>query len=178
MLSPLERYEIEEAQEVKESFKVTDLESSNWCLRKLAALQKEQNEIDRLAQSELERIETWKAKEIEKINSSKEFFESLLGQYFVEQREVDKKFKISTPYGTVSTRKQQPKWEYNDKQVIESLKKSDMDNFIKTKEELDKAALKKAVKVVEGKAITEDGEVIEGITVIELGEKVVVKVNE
>ncbi|HLR42889.1 MAG TPA: host-nuclease inhibitor Gam family protein, partial [Pseudogracilibacillus sp.] len=62
--------------------------------------------------------------------------------------------------------------------LVGSLKKAGMNDLIRIKEEPKKSDIKKAVEVVDGKAINkETGEVIEGITITERGEKFVVKVE-
>lgn len=179
-MNALEQYELEEignlAEEIeKQRFKVDSLESANWCLRKLAALEKQQSEIDALAQKEIERIQNWQQSEKEKIDFSKRFFECLLEEYFRSEREKNPKFKLSTPYGKVSSRKQQPKWTYDDEKLLNSLESAGLKDFIRIKKEVDKAALKKAVTVLGGQAVTADGEIIKGITIEEQPEKIVIK---
>lgn len=189
MITALERYEIEEAENFvegieeyeegkadEEKFKIRDLGGANWALRKIAAYKKKQAEIKELAAEEKFRIECWEQNENEQIERGIAYFESLLGQYLTEQRKEDPKFKISTPYGKVSTRKQQPKWEYEDKTVIEYLKSVGMNELIRIKEELNMVDLKKTVTVEEGKAILQGVE-LPGITILEQPEKVVVNVE-
>jgi len=114
-LNPLEQFEIEEyeaqPEEVKQRFKINSLDTANWAMRKIKAYKNQQAEVDELAEKEMQRIKEWKEKEKKKTQRSIEFFESLLTGYLYEQREIDAKFRVSTPYGSVGTRKQQPKWE-------------------------------------------------------------------
>ncbi len=177
MINALEQQEIEEAQEVKEGFKVTDLESANWCLRKIKAYKDKISEADKLAESEISRISDWKDKEEKSAQESIGFFEGLLGRYLMEQRQVDEKFKVSTPYGKVSTRKLPDKWEYDEETALKWAKCNAPD-LVRVKEEVNKAELKKAVKVSDGKAIDQNGEVVPGVNIIPQGEKIVVEVNE
>ncbi|WIF95048.1 host-nuclease inhibitor Gam family protein [Caminicella sporogenes] len=187
MLNQLDLLEITEIEEMeiktsedklKERFKITDLDQANWALRKLAALQKKKEEVNELAQKEIDRIKSWQDKELAEIDKSKEFFEGLLTEYLMTERQNNPKFKINTPYGKVSTRKQQPKWEYDEEKAIKSLKEAGHADLIRIKEFLDKNAIKKAVTVVGGQVVDENGIVIEGIKVIEQPEKVVIKVVE
>ncbi|NMA64749.1 MAG: hypothetical protein GX957_00710 [Clostridiaceae bacterium] len=186
-MEALKNYDYEELQDVlfdipakeqKERFKVEDLQSADWCLRKIRAGEQKKKEMQEFANAEIERILMWLKNETAKIDDSQEFFKGLLSEYLYGQRKVDPKFKISTPNGTVSTRKQQPKWTYDDKRILESLKQSGRNEFIRIKEEVNKSELKKAVQVVDGQAVTKDGEIIEGITIADQGETVVVKVAE
>ena len=83
-----------------------------------------------------------------------------------ELRKNDPKAKIKTPHGTVSTRKQPDSWEYRE-DVLDILKELELTEFITIKESINKAELKKAVRVLEdGRVISPDGELIESIFMI------------
>ena len=178
-MNALEKIEFEEIENVeteeRERFKIQDLDAANWAFRKLAALEKKQSEYEELAKKEKQRIELWLKSETEKTNQSKRFFESLLEEYFYTEREKDPKFKISTPYGKVSSRKQQPQWEYDLEKVVTSLENAGLKELIRIKKEPVKSEIKKALQVVNGQAVTVDGEIIEGIRINERPDKVVIK---
>ena len=166
-----------EASQVGGRFTIENLDSANWAFRKLAAIERKRGEIKELADKEIERIKEWQEQEEKGLNNSKEFFEGLLTEYFIRQKEVDPKFKISTPYGKVSSRKQQPKWNYDNDKVIEWLKKNNSE-LIRIKEEPDKREIKKAYKVVGNSVVTENGEIVEGITVEDRPDSITVKVAD
>ena len=168
---------MEEDTQEKERFKIENLESANWAFRKLAAIERKKKEIQELANKEIERIRAWEQQEIGSLDSSKEFFEGLLTEYFTREREKDPKFKISTPYGKVSARKQQPKWNYDENKLVAWLKENNQ-NLLRVKYEPDKNEIKKTYKIVGTNVVTEDGEIVEGITVEERPEKVTIKVVE
>ena len=159
----------ENIEEVKERFKITDLETANWAFRKLKAIENKKNEIEELAKKEIEpykleisRIEEWKDAELKSFDRSINFFNYLLEGYYREQRKIDPKFKVSTPYGKVTSRKQQPKWNYEEDRLLGWLKVNDLE-LVRVKEEVDKAELKKKYQVVSGNVVTENGEIVEGI---------------
>jgi len=175
-----DNYELEELEEFEETekrekvpFEIKDLETANWALRKITAINKKVAENEALAEREHDRINSWLDKAVESDKRSILFFEGLLIRYFIKEKSKDDKFKISTPYGSVTSRKQPAKWEY-DNTVIESLEKLGLNEFIKTetKKELKKSEIKKAFQAVNGKAVTKDGEIVEGITIIEQEEKI------
>lgn len=179
MITALEQLELTEAEGLmgqEEKFKLKDLGGANWALRKIAAYKKKQTQIKELAAEELYRINCWQDRELDSIYKSIEYFEGLLAEYLIEQRQTDPKFKISTPYGKVSTRKQQPKWEYQDEIVLEYLKSIEMKELIRVKEELNKADLKKTV-TVEGNKVILQGVELPGISILEQPDKVVVSVE-
>lgn len=166
-----------EAAEVGGRFTIQDLDSANWAFRKLAAIERKRKEIQELANKEIERIKAWQEQEERGLDNSKEYFEGLLTEYFTREREKDPKFKISTPYGKVSARKQQPKWHYDEDKLVKWLKENSQ-NLLKVKYEPDKNEIKKTYKIVGTNVVTEDGEIVEGITVEERPEKVTIKVVE
>lgn len=177
VLFEMELQEAVEVSETQERFKIDNLEAANWVFRKLAAIERKRKEIQELANKEIERIKAWQEREERSLDNSKEFFEGLLTEYFAREREKDPKFKISTPYGKVSARKQQPKWNYDDEKLVNWLLQNDKE-LVRTKYEPDKNGIKKKYKVIGTNVVTEDGEIVEGITVEERPEKIEIKVVE
>lgn len=168
--------EIEE-DKAKERFKIKDLESANWAFRKLKAIEEKEKEITDLMNKEIKRIQDWAKEDIDKLNDSKNFFESLLMEYYVVNKELDSSFKVSTPFGKISSRKQQPQWIYDNDKVIDWLLKNDKD-LIRTKHEPIKTDIKNKYQVVGDKVVTEDGEIVEGITVEASPDSIIIKVVE
>jgi len=176
-MNELKEYELEEASEVeeREGFKIDNINSANWALRKMQAIKTKEKEINLLMNEEITRIKNWANSEIKSLERSTSFFEGLLMEYYLEQKKLDPKFKISTPYGKVSSRKQQPKWIYDNEKTIESLKENNIKEFIKVKEELDKSSLKKEVQILTN-VFMENGEINENIKF--LGDSTAIFVDE
>ena len=174
-----ELYEIEELEgaRIDDRFKVQDINSANWCFRKLKAIDEKEKEVEQLAKNEIERINAWKKEELEATEGSKNYFEGLLTEYYIKQREVDEKFKLSTPYGKVSSRKQQPKWNYEDEKVVDWLEENN-EKLIRIKKEVDKAAFKKFYEINGSNVVTEDGEIVEGVMIEERADTVSINVVE
>lgn len=166
MLNPLVESEINEIDEVIEEssgYKVTDLDSANWCFRKIAALNEKIKENQDLAAKEKLRIETWEQRENESAKQSIEYFEGLLKEYYMRLKEENPKAKLTTPYGKVSSRKS-TKWNYtNEESLFQYLKENNAD-LIRVKEEINKTELKKAYK--EG-VNTKTGELLPGVEISE-----------
>ncbi len=176
-LRVLELDELEELEsEEKERFEVYDLAS--WVFRKLHAMALKSKEIDSVAEAEMERIREWQATEKKRNEANKEYLESLVVRYFTEERAKDEKFKLSTPWGKVSARKSPPSYVYDDEKLLNFLKSSDRGEFIRVSESVDKALLKKSVTVQGDVVVDENGEIIDGITIVEKGLSVSVKVEE
>jgi hypothetical protein len=169
----------ETEEERKERFKIKDLSSLNWALRKLSALEKSHDEDTDLRNEEMHRIMNWFTKQDAIYQGSRAFLEGLVKEYAEEQRAIDPKWRQKCPYGLVSFRKQQPKWDYGDEEVLANLLYTNgMEKFVKTVKTPIKTELKLALGVVDGQAVyMETGEVIPGITVTEREELVTIKLE-
>ena len=162
--------------QVEESFRVDSLESANWTFKKIQYYNEQAKINNQLADREIARLNTWRAKENEGIGDSIGYFENLLESYYRELKVNNPKLKpISTPYGKISSRKQPDKWSYDDLSVMAWCKQNQLDCYIKVKEELNKADLKKQFK---NGIDTATGEVIPGITIEQQDEKIVISVEE
>jgi len=173
-----ELQDVEEIISERERFRVETIDQANWALRKISALKAKLTEVQQLAEAEQRRIAEWLHWEQSKLNDSVAFFESLLGEYALRQREADPAFKkLSTPYGTVKLKKNADKWEYDDKKLLESLESAGLDEFIRIKKEPNKVELKKNTIVQDGQVIhPETGAILEGVQVVPQPESVVVEV--
>jgi hypothetical protein len=137
--------------ETVERFRVRDLESANWCFRKLQALMAKTNEVNGLADKEIQRINAWREKELHHIQQQVEFFERLLTEYHAECLKKDPKAKtITTPYGKLKsiTRKPAPK-KVDDEVLLRHLKESGETEYIVVKESPAWGEYKKTLQVVD-----------------------------
>lgn len=159
-------------------FAVTDASSADWALMKLGEIERLEAQNKQLANNNINRIQDWLDKQNAKTEDSKNYFNQLLTDYIFEEKAKNPKFKLTTPNGKLSTRKSQPKWEYNDNTLIESLKANDETDFIKLKESIDKAGLKKVAMVKDGKVYSPNGVALEGVTVSPASETAVIKTTE
>lgn len=165
----------EEAEDQAQAFVIDDDKKASWALKKYKLLEIEEDRKAKLVKDEIDRLKLWLENEQGKIDKKKAGLEQMLGAYLMDLRKDDPKAKVDTPYGTVSTRKNPDKWTYEDQAVIKFLHEADMSEFIRVKEEIDKTPLKKALRVLDGKAYTEAGEEVAGISVESNGEKIVIK---
>ena len=169
----------EDNTEEKEPFKIKDLNGANWAFRKLKAIEEQEKEIKRLADKEFDRIDEWLKTELARTDRDKGYFEGLLTAYLITEREKDPKFKVSTPYGKVSTRKQQPNFEYDVNKFIDWAIDNEREDLVKITKTPIKAEVKKVFEVHEGRLIDpETGEIVAGVEVIDRPDSVIVKVAE
>lgn len=180
--------EEQEQQEVQNVFAVTDLESAAEAQRRIAYFEEKKAEIDTIIAkqilpflSKIEKIKEWgeqaKVEFDEKQAHYANYLEMYLRQEVAKQLEAGKKPKktIALPYGKISLKAQQPKFEKNETELFEYAKEND---FIRVKEETAWDQLKKACVVVDGKLYDTNGEQVPGVAVIEQGEKFELKLNE
>ena len=104
--------------------------------------------------------------------------ERMLADYFatVPHKSTKTQESYTLPGGKLILKKQNPEYTRDDSTVIEWLKANKMPQFVKIEEKLDWAGLKAATGVFEGNIVTEDGEIIPGITVTDREAKFVVEV--
>ena len=165
-------------EEEKEKFEVNSLSSADWAIRKIKELEANIKQNMDFAESEKIRLEQWLESENRKYQESIEYFNGLLSHYLQELRKDNPKAKISTPHGTVSTRKNPKQWTYSD-DVLAELEEKEMFEFIRIKKEVDKKELKKVLSATDdGIVVNSDGEVIKGVTVVDGGEVMTVKIAE
>lgn len=171
-MNALQQNEVEEIETLNESFSVTDINSANWCFRKIAVLNTKIEENKQLADKERARINDWEQRENEAAKQSVEYFETLLKNYYNRLKLLDVKAKVSTPYGKISSRKQ-TKWNYTDEKELLKYLKENNANLIRIKEEINKVDLKAKYK---NGVDMETGEVLPGVEV-STEENIVIKVE-
>lgn len=155
-------------------FIIDDPSKADWALMKLSEIRKRMDEIEKRAKIQEQRIFDWKVEELQKLSESEETFTFLLNEFMNANLVEDPKFKFSSPYGKISTRKSK-KWTYNDDALIDEYKDTDL---VKKTLKLDKNALKKRIEFVDGRAIdTETGQLVEGVSVEE-EQKITIKTTE
>lgn len=164
----LQEIELEETNEI-EAFTIDSLEKANWAFRKMAALNAKIAEKEELAAAEQERIRTWLENGTKADKESMQYFEKLLIDYYAALRELDPKAKLTTPYGKVTSRKLQPKWEFEEEKAIEYFRKN-CPYYLKVTvtETFNKDDAKKLFDTTpDGTVVDENGEIIEFARVIE-----------
>lgn len=169
----LQEFLDDQEQTENEAFEVINVETANWALRKIKQYQEKQKENNALAEAEIEKIELWLKTVNEQAQNSIDYFQGLLAEYAVKQRDNDPSFKSQKlPNGAIRFRKQQPKFNYDDEKLLNYLKQSGETDLINVKETPNKAAVKKLFNVNGDKLINVGtGEIVEGVTVEEREDK-------
>jgi hypothetical protein len=177
--------EVENQKKEEDYFVIDNDQKANWALRKIRHLKKKKNENEEFAKTEIEVIQKeidevnqWLETENSNLNNDIEYMEGMLRVYAEQLKTDDPKLKThKLPFGQLQFRKQRDKWKYDNDKLLEFAEKS-LEDIIKIKKQVDKRKLKKKIKIVGSKAVVADtGEVIEGIEIIQRGEKFKVKTD-
>jgi gas vesicle protein len=169
-----------------EGFVVDDDNKATWCLRKIKHFKSKQEKNQELAEEQISEIEKeikevkeWLEAENSKLENSIEFMKSKLYLYAQQLREDNPDLKThKLPFGQLQFRTQRPKWKYDNDRLLDFAEKK-YQELIKVKKSVDKRELKSKAKIVGGRVIIEKtGELVEGVEVVERGEKFKVKTND
>jgi hypothetical protein len=143
----------------RERFKIEGDKQAAWAMRKLLALQEKATENEAIADAERTRIDLWLESVNGKFDSDIAYFTAILVEYGTTQRSNEDRKSIETPYGSVKSRIGQPKYVYEQSELIEWAIQS-RPALVRVKQELDLAALKNMSVTPDGMVITEDGEIV------------------
>lgn len=161
----LNEFDTEEV-EVKESFKIDDDSKATWAMRKLKVHVTQMNINKQIAEDEKKRIDEWLEAVNNPIQLKADFFTSHLVVYGKEQREQFERKTVSTPYGKISSRQTQEKFEFTDKDIFLKFCENQSLDLIRIKTEPDMEKIKaELVVTTDGKIITKDSEMIPGIAI-------------
>lgn len=178
----LQQFLDQQEQVENDGFFISDNESANWALRKIKEYTDIKTANNALAISETEKIEVWNKKENDKAQASIDYFQGLLGAYALKQRQANPKFKsLKLPNGKIKFVSPGAKYVYNDKEIVEYLKKTDRLDLVNTKttEEPKKNEIKKLFIAQGNRLIDPDtGEFVEGVTVEKPEDVFKVEVND
>jgi hypothetical protein len=152
--------------EVRESFKVTGLETLDWALRKLAEIEAERAGIRDFVLERIGRLEKFAADQDGPLAREADYFRGLAVAYALQQRAADPRCKsVAAPHGTVSTRESGGSWSASDEAVAWALFAHP--ELVETTSRLKVADAKRlpGVRVDAGQVVDATGEIIPGIVV-------------
>jgi len=145
----------EEFEELEPAFKVEDDQTAEWCMQQIRNAQEEK--------------EKWKAfyddryaKVCETCDLTITNMNVMLQMYFanVPHKKTATQENYALPSGKLVMKKQEPEFVRDDEELIAWLKKNGGEKFIKTKEVLDWAGLKKTLNVMGDVVADEQGQII------------------
>lgn len=179
LLEFIDEAEVEELELQKEEdgFKIETIDQANYITKKVKQIRSEMEEAKEIAEAQLkayeEKVNAWLSSVTKPLERQEEFYLLLLEQFAKEKLKDTKKRSLKLIEGTLQFKKQQDKYEYDDKELIAFAEKN-LKDYVKYKPSVDKNKLKKDGKVKEGKLYIGDKEV-KGVKVISREDKFTVK---
>lgn len=155
--------------ENNEQFVIDNDYKAEWALKQIKEHQAERDRLVNVCELAIQEYEA-------KIESYKKQCDyevsgliNMLAQYFnsVEPKETKTQLNYKLPSGKLQFTKPKEDFEKNEETLLKYLKENQLNDYIKTEERPVWGEFKKTLSVIEGKAIDADGQVVEGITVVE-----------
>ena len=158
--------------EIQETWKVTNDEEAEWLIEKFNEEMLEKARYKESLKAKIESLQEKVRKLEEEERQTKEWRNSYLVEYF---ETIDDKFKKKTktmekyrlPSGSIIKKYPGPEFKRNDNELLGWIKSNELKEYIEVKESPKWGELKKVTKVVSGQVVTEDGEIVEGVEVVE-----------
>lgn len=154
-----------------EPFRIDNDQKAEWALAKIREEQAEAQRIMNVCKSMILHYEEQMKKAEEGLEKKTSYLRSQLEQYFdsVEKRRTKTQEVYKLPSGTLRRKYPKPEFKRDDEALLKWIKANKINAhlYIRVKETPDWANLKKAIQVVGNKAVDENGEVVEGITVVD-----------
>ena len=154
-----------------EGFVIDTDAKAEWALQKI-----------REARADRDRWVNWYEDKIKEIKEQTDFdtmnLERMLADYFatVPHKKTKTQESYKLPGGKLVLKVQNPEYKRDDNTVIAWAKENNMAQFVKVEEKLAWQELKDATAVFEGHIVTEDGEIVPGVDVVNRESKFVVEV--
>ena len=148
----------------EEQFVINDDGKAEWALNKIAEEKVEMQRMINVANSMIikyqEKIEVYQ----KQFESKTAFLKEQLRQYFetVPHKTTKTQETYKLPSGTLKLKKQNPEY-IRDEEKLLIWAKVNKPEHVKVKESVNWAELKKELKFVDDKALTEDGEIVDGV---------------
>ena len=158
---------------------VKNKSDADFYLRQINKLKQQKEEINEFVDQEIERqlrlYQEYREDRMRPLDNQIAFYENALKTFAMNEYAETNKKTIKLPNGTLAIKKQQPKYVYNDEQVLEFLQENNYKDYIRTKAEVNKKDLKKNAIVNNNNELIIDGKVVPGVTVIPQEDKFEVK---
>ena len=149
---------------------VKNKSDADFYLRQINKLKQQKEEINEFVDQEIERqlrlYQEYREDRMRPLDNQIAFYENALKTFAMNEYAETNKKTIKLPNGILAIKKQQPKYVYNDEQVLEFLQENNYKDYIRTKAEVNKKDLKKNAIVNNNNELIIDGKVVPGVTVI------------
>ena len=151
------------------TFVIDDDNKAEWALRKIVEEKTEAQRYINVCKNMIYEYEE-KIRKLEGRLENKTFpLKTQLQHYFesVKHKKTKTQEAYKLPSGTLKLKYLQPEFKRNDDQLLHWLKSNNMNNFINIEEKPNWGEFKKSVLITDEKIVTEDGQIVEGVEVIQ-----------
>ena len=173
----VEELKVKLAEDVEEdgTLLVKNNSDADFYLRQINKLKEQKEEINKFVDQELERqmrlYQQYREERMRPLDNQIAFYEEALRTFAMNEYAETNRKTIKLPNGTLSIRKQPPKYIYSDEQVLSFLKENNLNDYIRVKEEVNKKDLKKAAKITNNNQMMIDGKEVPGVVVVPQDDK-------
>ena len=173
----VEELKVKLAEDVEEdgTLLVKNNSDADFYLRQINKLKEQKEEINKFVDQELERqmrlYQQYREDRMRPLDNQIAFYEEALRTFAMNEYAETNKKTIKLPNGTLSIRKQPPKYIYNDEEVLSFLKENNLNDYIRVKEEVNKKDLKKATQINNNNQMTINGKEVPGVVVVPQDDK-------
>lgn len=158
---------------------VKNKSDADFYIKQINKLKEQKEEINSFVDQEVERqmrlYQEYRENRLRPLDSQIAFYEEALKTFAMNEYAETNKKTIKLPNGTLSIKKQQPKYVYNDDEVLEFLQENNLNDYIRTKAEVNKKDLKKNAVINNNNQLIINGKEVPGVVVIPQEDKFEVK---
>ena len=173
----VEELKVKLAEDVEEdgTLLVKNNSDADFYLRQINKLKEQKEEINKFVDQELERqmrlYQQYREDRMRPLDNQIAFYEEALKTFAMNEYAETNRKTIKLPNGTLSIRKQPPKYIYNDEEVLSFLKENNLNDYIRVKEEVNKKDLKKATQINNNNQMMINGKEVPGVVVVPQDDK-------
>ena len=173
----VEELKVKLAEDVEEdgTLLVKNNSDADFYLRQINKLKEQKEEINKFVDQELERqmrlYQQYREDRMRPLDNQIAFYEEALRTFAMNEYAETNRKTIKLPNGTLSIRKQPPKYIYNDEEVLSFLKENNLNDYIRVKEEVNKKDLKKATQINNNNQMIINGKEVPGVVVVPQDDK-------
>jgi len=159
---------LDEAIEQSE-FKIDTDQKAEWALNIIREEQAEAQRLINVCNSQILYYQSEIRKVQDKLENKTGNLKAMLFEYFqtVDRKTTKTQETYTLPSGKLKLKYPKPEFKRDDSKLVEWLENSGKTDYIKIKKSPDWATLKKAITVVGDKVADENGEIVEGVEVVE-----------
>jgi len=155
--------------EESETWTINDTVAADWAVDKIRNARGDFAQKEMVVREKIRQVEEWLAKEKTKTDKTVVFFSFKLEQFFdnTAKRKTKTQEIIDLPSGTLKRKFPAPKLLRDDDKLLVWLKERNLKEFVNVEESPDWGNLKKKLIVSGGNVADENGEIVDGIIVLD-----------